>query len=248
MNSKALIDVTVDPNIDVFADRLRDAPDAGLKLLASAAAAVRDERPAANETWAGVFLEDEAPMALASGADAALARIDALLDLDSVLADRGAGQPKADHSQAAIPRAARGAARGLTELNALPDPVREAAFSAIMAGGQFGFAGFGIRRLSIPMDAPLPGGGHVDLLRIEPGAGVATHDHEGEEFTLVLTGAFDDGHATYGPGDINVGLPGFKHEPKALPGEVCFALAVSYGSARFDGTIGLLQRLTGFGN
>nr|WP_240902986.1 cupin domain-containing protein [Caulobacter sp. SLTY] len=98
------------------------------------------------------------------------------------------------------------------------------------------------------MDTPLPGGGHVDLLRIEPGAGVATHDHEGEEFTLVLTGAFDDGHATYGPGDINVGLPGFKHEPKALPGDVCFALAVSYGSAKFDGSIGLLQRLTGFGN
>lgn len=248
MINKALIDVTVDPHIDVFADRLRDAPDAGLKLLASAAAAVRDERPAANETWAGAFLEDEAPVALASGADAALARIDALADLDAALADRRATLPKAAPSQAALPQVARGAAKGLTELNALPDPVREAAFSAIMAGGHFGFAGFGIRRLAIPMDTPLPGGGHVDLLRIEPGAGVATHDHEGEEFTLVLTGAFDDGHATYGPGDINVGLPGFKHEPKALPGDVCFALAVSYGSAKFDGSIGLLQRLTGFGN
>ncbi|MDB5470660.1 MAG: transcriptional activator ChrR [Caulobacter sp.] len=218
---------TIDAHIDVFADRLRDTPDAGLKLLASAAAAVRDDRPAPNEDLAGLFLDDEAPMTLSSGgADDALARIDALGDLDT-----------------SAPVAANTAARNLDELMGLPDPVREAAFGAIMGGKNFGFAGFGIRRLSIPMDGP----GKVDLLRIEPGAGVATHDHEGEEFTLVLTGAFNDGHDTFYPGDINVGVPGFKHEPKALPGDVCFALAVSYGSAKFDGSIGILQKLTGFG-
>ncbi|MDO9336640.1 MAG: hypothetical protein EON95_01775 [Caulobacteraceae bacterium] len=218
--------MTADANIEVFADRLRQAPDAGLKLLASAAASVRDDRPAPNEDLAGAFLDEEAPVALeAGGADAALARIDALGDLDL----RAPG--------------ANSAAKGLDELMRLPDPVREAAFGAILGGKHFGFAGFGIRRLPIPMEGP----GQVDLLRIEPGSGVATHDHEGEEFTLVLTGAFNDGHETFYPGDINVGLPGFKHEPKALPGEVCFALAVSYGSAKFDGSIGLLQRLTGFG-
>lgn len=222
-----------DANIDVFANRLQHAPDAGLKLLASAAAAVRDDRPLPNEDLAGLFLDDEAPMDFAAnGADAALARIDALGDLD---ARRPA--PTSDN------RAANGAARTLNELLDLPDPVREAAFEAIMGGKNFGFAGFGIKRLSIPMDGP----GKVDLLRIEPGAGVATHDHEGEEFTLVLTGAFNDGHQTYGPGDINVGVPGFKHEPKALPGDVCYALAVSYGSAAFEGPIGVLQKLTGFG-
>ena len=219
--------MTVDSNIALFADRLRQAPDAGLKLLASAAAAVRDDRPVPNETLAGAFLEEEAPLALeADAADAALARIDALDALD-----------------AGGPPAAAAAARSLDELMGLPDAVREAAFGAILAGKRFGFAGFGIRRLPIPTDGP----GKVDLLRIEPGGGVACHDHEGEEFTLVLTGAFDDGHDTFYPGDINVGLPGFKHEPKALPGEVCYALAVSYGAARFDGSIGVLQRLTGFG-
>ena len=212
---------------DLFADRLRQAPDAGLKLLASAAAAVRDGRPAPGEDLAAAFLEAETPVALeAGGADAALARIDALESLD-----------------ARAPAAATAAARNLDELMALPDPVREAAFGAILNGGRFGFAGFGIRRLTIPTDGP----GAVDLLRIEPGSGVASHDHEGEEFTLVLTGAFNDGHQTYGPGDINIGVPGFKHEPKALPGEICYALAVSYGAARFDGSIGMLQRLTGFG-
>ena len=223
----------LDANIDVFANRLANAPDAGLKLLASAAAAVRDEQPLPNESLAGLFLDDEAPMALAGGADAALARIDALGGLDA-----GRTAPTSDN------RAVAGAARTLSELLDLPDPVREAAFEAIMGGKNFGFAGFGIKRLSIPMEGP----GKVDLLRIEPGAGVATHDHDGEEFTLILTGAFNDGHQTFGPGEINVGIPGFKHEPKALPGDVCYALAVSYGSARFNGSIGLLQKLTGFGS
>lgn len=226
--------IAADANIDVFADRLANAPDPGLKLLAAAAAAVRDDRPAPNEDLAGLFLDDEAPLALgAGGADAALARIDALGDLD-------VRHPVASSDN----RAAAGAARTLNELAGLPDPVREAAFEAIMSGRNFGFAGFGIKRLAIPMDGP----GKVDLLRIEPGAGVATHDHDGEEFTLVLTGAFDDGFATFGPGDINVGVPGLKHEPKALPGEVCYALAVSYGAVKFDGSIGWLQKLTGFGN
>ena len=219
--------MTADANLEIFADRLRRAPDAALKLLASAAAAVRDDRPAPNEDLAGAFLEQEAPVALeGGGAEAALARIDALGALDARAA------------------AAAAAARSLDELTALPDPVREAAFAAILGGGRFGFAGFGIRRLAIPTTGP----GAIDLLRIEPGAGVARHDHEGEEFTLVLTGAFDDGHATFRPGDINVGVPGFKHEPKALPGEICYALAVAYGPAKFNGSIGLLQKLTGFGN
>ena len=74
-----------------------------------------------------------------------------------------------------------------------------------------------------------------------------SHDHEAEEYTLVLTGAFHDGHARFGPGDINVGLPGFRHEPKAQAGQVCYALAVSYGPAAFEGPMGLLQKITGFG-
>ncbi|MBI1405037.1 MAG: hypothetical protein GC145_02805 [Caulobacter sp.] len=219
-------------NIDLFVDRLRDAPDAGLKLLAATAASLRDDRPAPGEALAAGFLDAETPVALGEdAADQALARIAAFESLDT---------PPAP---ASVKRAAGAASRSLGELLALPDPVREAAYEAIVEGGHFGFAGFGIRRLTLPM----PGEGKVDLLRIEPGAGVASHDHEGDEFTLVLTGAFHDGHEVYGPGDINVGAPGFKHEPKALPGEVCYALAVSYGSAAFEGPVGLLQKLTGFG-
>jgi putative transcriptional regulator len=225
------VEKTLNASIDLFVDRLRDQPDEGLKLLASAAAALRDDRPAPGEALAGGFLDEEAPVALdVDAADRALDRIETLDALS------GAQTPSAGSVAGA-------AARNLTELLGLPDPVREAAFEAIVAGGHFSFSGFGIRRLRIPTSD----GAQVDLLRIEPGHGVAGHDHEDEEFTLVLTGAFDDGHAIYGPGDINVGRPGFRHEPKALPGDVCYALGVSYGLPTFDGPIGLLQKLTGFG-
>jgi putative transcriptional regulator len=214
-----------------FADRLRTAPDAGLRLLASAAAELRDASPAPGEGIAGLFLEAEAPAALsADAADQALARIEAL--------ERSEGSARAR-------QAATAAAGSLAELLALPDAVRHAAFEAIAAGRDWGFAGFGIRRL--PLAPPASGEARIDLLRIEPGRGVAPHDHRGEEYTLVLAGAFHDGHGTYRPGDINVGLPGFTHEPRALPGAACYALALSYGPLVFEGPVGLLQRLTGFG-
>ncbi len=42
----------------------------------------------------------------------------------------------------------------------------------------------------------------VRLLRIPAGKPVPEHGHGGRELTLVLTGAFHDGEAVFGPGDI----------------------------------------------
>ena len=61
-------------DIAVFADRLARAPDAGLKLLAAAAAAVRDDRPAPNEDLAGAFLDSETPAAADSHGGTVLPR------------------------------------------------------------------------------------------------------------------------------------------------------------------------------
>jgi putative transcriptional regulator len=119
--------------------------------------------------------------------------------------------------------------------------VREAAFDALKTGG-WSFGGFGIRRLPLPVG----GAGHVELMRIEPGFGAADHDHDGDELTLILTGAYHDGHAYYGPGDVSVARAGFSHSPVAEPGDICFVLAVSYGPPKFAGVFGVLQRLLGF--
>jgi putative transcriptional regulator len=197
----------------------------GLRLMEATAAVLRGAPVMPGDVVGGAFLEDEAPAALsANAAEQAFARIDALQTIDSRA------------------RSAAGAAgRELGEVLMLPDPLREAVFDAMGEGRRWKFLGFGIRSLKLQMD----GGGETQLLRIEPGANVAEHDHQGEEYTLVVTGAFHDGHDRYGPGDVNVGRPGFSHEPKAEPGEVCYALAVSFGQARFGFPINILQKLTG---
>ncbi len=197
----------------------------GLRLMEATAAVLRGAPVMPGDVVGGAFLEDEAPAALAANAaEQAFARIDALQTIDS-------------HARTA----AGAAGRELGEVLTLPDPLREAVFEAMGEGQRWKFLGFGIRSLRLPV----AGGGETQLLRIEPGANVAEHDHEGEEYTLVVTGAFHDGHDRYGPGDVNVGRPGFSHEPRAEPGEVCYALAVSFGQARFGFPINLLQKLTG---
>lgn len=197
----------------------------GLRLMQATAAVLRGAPAGPDDAVAGAFLEDEAPAALAAdAAERALARIDDLGAIDA-------------RAQAAAGRAGR----ELSEILMMPDPLREAVFGAMSDGGRWKFLGFGIRALKLPVG----GDGETQLLRIEPGANVAQHGHEGEEYTLVVTGAFHDGHDRYGPGDVNIGEPGFTHEPKAEPGEVCYALAVSFGQPRFGFPINVLQKLTG---
>lgn len=206
---------------------LRDPEsDPGLKLMAAAAAELRETESRPDDEVAASFLEAETPAPLAADAvDRALARIDQLEAIDH---------------RSRQTEASRVAGRYLGELTLLPDPIREAVYSAMEGGGRWLFSGPGLRRLEIPTG----GEGKTLLLRIEPGAGVGRHDHNGDEYTLVLTGSFHDGHAHYRPGDINIGRAGFVHQPVADAGEVCYALGVEFGGAKFDGLLGLVQRLT----
>lgn len=200
----------------------------GLSLMEATAAVLRADPapPSPADALGGVFLEGEAPLPMAAdAADRALARIEALDAMD--------GQGR---------EAARAAGQRLGEILALPDPLREAVFEAVAAGRKWRFLGFGIRGLKLAVG----GEGETELLRIEPGRGVAPHDHAGEEYTLVVTGAFHDGHERFGPGDVNIARPGFVHAPLAEKDEVCFALGVSLGGgARFEGAFGVFQRLSG---
>lgn len=198
----------------------------GLRLMEATAAALRGARrpERADDLLGGAFLDTESPLTMAGTADEALARIAALEAVD-----------------ARARSAARGAGKGLGEMLTLPDPLREAVFEAIGAGRKWRFLGFGIRGLKLAVG----GEGETELLRIEPGHGVAPHDHDGEEYTLVVTGAFHDGHDRYEPGDVNIAQPGFVHAPIAEKDAVCYALGVSFGGARFEGAFGLFQRLSG---
>ena len=178
-----------------------------------------------DDVASGVFLGEEAPAGLAADA------------LNRVLAEIDAGEA----ADAAAQSGFAGRLHG-EELAALPPPVRDAALEALGHDAGWTFAGFGIQRLALFSDD----GARAELMRIEPGRGVAEHDHEDEELTLVLTGAYNDGLAAYRPGDVSLARPGFSHTPRAEPGDVCYVLVAFKGAPKFKGVFGLAQRLFGF--
>ncbi len=78
-------------------------------------------------------------------------------------------------------------------------------------------------------------GTRARLIRSRHGAGVATHTHRGEEWTLVLTGSFHDVTGRYAAGDVQSTTPDIEHEPTADPGPVCINLAVTDAPLIFRG-------------
>ena len=86
------------------------------------------------------------------------------------------------------------------------------------------------------------GGMRARLIRAMPGAGVATHTHRGEEWTLVLTGSYSDVTGRYRPGDVQSTTPDVRHRPMADPGPVCINLAVTDAPLVFEG---LLPKVVG---
>ena len=209
---------------------LRRAGEANpaVRLLAAAATEMRSGADFAGlpaDPVGGALLASETPAALD---DQMLVRTLAMID----------------EAQAADARAAQdtiGSRRFSTDLLDLPAPVRDAGLKALRKR-DWSFGGFGIQRLPLISS----GDAIIELVRVEPGFGAAEHNHTAEELTLVLTGAYNDGHARYEPGEISRAEPGFLHAPRAEPGELCYLMLISFGLARFTGQIGLLQRLTGF--
>ncbi len=77
----------------------------------------------------------------------------------------------------------------------------------------------------------------VRLLRIPAGKPVPEHGHRGRELTLVLTGAFNDDHGRFGPGDFEETDSEVEHQPIAEPGEDCICLAVTDAPLKFRSRI-----------
>lgn len=125
------------------------------------------------------------------------------------------------------------------ELLALPEPLRGLALGAHRLGG-WRYRGLGLRTLPLNIAGARPG--LAQVLRIEAGAAVPRHGHTGDELTLVLRGAFSDGVAAYGPGDLALARPGLIHRPQAAPGEACLCLTVTEAPLQWLGPLGWLQR------
>lgn len=167
----------------------------------------------------GAMLEADAPVALAPEA------------LENVFARIAAGAPE------------RPAALSFTgsygdDLATLPEPLRRPAAEALARSG-WKFAAPGIRSLTLDVG----GDAKAEILRIEPGAAAPEHTHDGEEFTLVLTGAFHDARGVYRVGEIAHADPSVTHRPVGDAGPVCYSLAVTDAPLRFKGALGLMQRM-----
>ncbi|HUO53774.1 MAG TPA: ChrR family anti-sigma-E factor [Rhodoblastus sp.] len=87
----------------------------------------------------------------------------------------------------------------------------------------------------------------VILLKIAAGFSVPEHGHCGLELTQVLSGAFSDGRALYGPGDLAEADDEVKnHEPRVTAEGECLCLAAVEHPLRINSLIGrLFQPLMG---
>ena len=75
-------------------------------------------------------------------------------------------------------------------------------------------------------------GSSAVLLRYEPGARVAEHEHLGYEHLLVLEGDQFDEHGLYLAGSLVIHPPGTRHSPGSVFG--CVALLIYEKAVRFE--------------
>lgn len=78
------------------------------------------------------------------------------------------------------------------------------------------------------------------LMRVESGKGMPQHSHEGEELTLILSGAYSDESGCYRRGDLQVADPAIDHKPVADAGEPCICLVVTNAPLKLTGRFGRL--------
>ena len=81
------------------------------------------------------------------------------------------------------------------------------------------------------------GRGWARLFRFQPGTIVPRHGHRGEEFSLVLQGAYTDQSGRFGIGDFAQADTSFGHQPAVADDAPCIALIAATDAPRFDGLL-----------
>ncbi|MEQ8709660.1 MAG: ChrR family anti-sigma-E factor [Rhodospirillales bacterium] len=83
-------------------------------------------------------------------------------------------------------------------------------------------------------------GADAQLIHVKAGRKSIQHTHTGDEWTLVLKGAYDDGIGRYQAGDVVFADCDTDHNPTALPEEDCICLVVIDNPIRLTGPVGRL--------
>lgn len=91
-----------------------------------------------------------------------------------------------------------------------------------------------VRPIALPYDSET----RVFLLRSGPGTRLLEHTHTGLEMTCVLSGAFQQEDALFGPGDFDFGDDTMDHRPLVESGQDCICLVAMQGELQLKGLLG----------
>jgi putative transcriptional regulator len=89
-------------------------------------------------------------------------------------------------------------------------------------------------------DLPALAGGKARLMWVAGRTAIPQHTHRGLELTLVLEGAYHDGAARYGAGDLQIADEAVDHRPLVTDPAACLCLVVTDAPVRLTGRIGRL--------
>lgn len=113
------------------------------------------------------------------------------------------------------------------------------------------FLGCGLDKLSWRMMGPGmsssrlwngPNDERLWLLKARGGVQVPEHGHNGEEWTLILKGAYQTSLGHYGVGDIDVADESITHQPVIDDGQECICLVMTHGPIRFKSPLARLAQ------
>lgn len=174
-------------------------------------------RAAMLDALGGALLEESAPIENDSAAfDTLMARIDAGSDRVSP----SAPQPPAANDNPILPTALRS-----------------------YIGGDVGSIrwqpiGLGVEIADLVSDQS---GVRAFMLKVPGGRKVPKHTHVGNEYVMVLQGAYTDESGRFGRGDIEIADGDVEHQPVAEAGTDCICLAVTDAPLRITGPFGWLM-------
>jgi putative transcriptional regulator len=92
-----------------------------------------------------------------------------------------------------------------------------------------------IRELTLDID---DGRYTTKLFRIKAGQELPEHTHEGNEYTLVMSGSFSDRTCDYSKGDFILADQSTTHQPRASMDQDCICLAVMDAPLKMTGFFG----------
>jgi putative transcriptional regulator len=84
----------------------------------------------------------------------------------------------------------------------------------------------GIARLDLRVGAPSV---VARIVRLRPGLEIPLHDHGGDEYTVIFTGALADDEGRFARGDVSIRPAGARHVQRVEQGEPCVALVINEG-------------------